>query len=53
MDESAKIDGSGNSLGMDLVHRLADQEGGTLRLVPSEIGTTWELRFPLEDGAKS
>ncbi len=52
VDEAAKIDGSGNSLGMDLVHRLAQQEGGTLTLVPTDVGTTWELRFPLEEAAK-
>jgi two-component sensor histidine kinase/GAF domain-containing protein len=53
VDEAAKIDGSGSSLGMDLVHRLTQQEGATLTLVPTAIGTTWELRFPLEDAAKS
>ncbi|GIT93040.1 PAS domain-containing sensor histidine kinase [Jannaschia pagri] len=40
--------GAGTGLGLSISHKIAEEHGGTLRLIPCETGTRFDLTLPLE-----
>lgn len=51
VDDRVQAGVSGTGLGLSIAFDLAQQMGGTLKLIPSEKGACFEFRVPLENQA--
>lgn len=49
LDDARDRDAGGSGLGLAIARELATRHGGTLTLVPSEVGARFTLRIPIAE----